>query len=178
MKQTILGANGVIATLLAKYLTDYTRNIRLVSRNPGKVNETDEVVPADLTNAKATIDAVSGSEVVYLTVGIPYNTSLWQKQWPIIMQNVIEACKHHEAKLVFFDNVYMYGKVNGWMTEETSYNPVGKKGEVRARVATQLMEEVDAGNLKALIARSADFYGPSTPGSMVSAIVFDNFAKG
>ena len=26
------------------------------------------------------------------------------------MSNAIEACKHAESKLLFFDNVYMYGK--------------------------------------------------------------------
>ena len=31
------------------------------------------------------------------------------------------------AKLIFFDNVYMYGKVNGIMTEETAFNPCSKK---------------------------------------------------
>ena len=49
--QTILGANGTIGTLLAKELPAYTGEIRLVSRNPKKVNESDELFPADLTDA-------------------------------------------------------------------------------------------------------------------------------
>lgn len=178
MKQTILGANGIIATELAKSLPEYTKDIRLVSRSPKKVNQTDELFSADLNSASATEKAVAGSEIVYLTVGIPYKTKLWQKQWPVIMQNVIDACKKHKARLVFFDNVYMYGKVDGWMTEETPYRPVSKKGEVRANIANMLMQEVNAGNLQALIARAADFYGPNTPGSMISAVVFENYAKG
>ncbi|MFW5761941.1 MAG: NAD-dependent epimerase/dehydratase family protein [Cyclobacteriaceae bacterium] len=178
MKQTILGANGIIATELAKALIEYTKDIRLVSRNPKKVNDTDEVLPADLMNADATYNAVKGSSIVYLTVGIPYKLKLWHKQWPVIMQNVIEACKKEQAKLVFFDNVYMYGKVDGWMTEATPYRPTSKKGEVRAHIANMLMQEVNAGNLQGLIARAADFYGPNTPASMISAIVFENFAKG
>jgi len=178
MKQTILGANGIIGNELAKSLLQYTRNIRLVSRNPKSVNNSDELFAADLLNANETEKAVAGSEVVYLTVGITYKAKIWQKQWPIIMQNVMDACKKHQAKLVFFDNVYMYGKVDGWMTEDTVQKPISKKGKVRAYVADMLMAEVERGNLKALIARSADFYGPNTPASMISAIVFENFAKG
>ena len=91
--QTILGSSGVIGRELAKSLTQYTNKIRLVSRNPKKVNDSDEIVSADLLSAEQTSKAVQGSEVVYLTVGIQYKLSLWQQQWPLIMKNVIEACK-------------------------------------------------------------------------------------
>lgn len=176
--QTILGANGIIATELAKALPRYTGNIRLVSRNPRKVNAADVVFPADLMNHEQTLAAVAGSEVVYLTAGLQYDISVWRERWPVIMRNVIDACKAHNAKLVFFDNVYMYGKVMGWMTEETPVNPCSKKGEVRATIADMLMNEVKQGNITALIARSADFYGPYTPLSFVSVMLFDNLAKG
>jgi len=174
--QTILGANGVIANEIARVLPQYTDTIRLVSRHPEKVNENDDLVVADLTNYRQTEKAVSGSEIVYLTVGLTYNTKIWTEQWPIIMKNVIEACKKHDSKLVFFDNVYMYGKVKGWMTEETPYNPSSKKGEVRAKIATMLMEEVRKGNLTAQIARAADFYGKS-PLSYIGVLVFEKFSK-
>ena len=52
------------------------------------------------------------------------------------MSNSIEACKRAGAKLIFFDNVYMYGKAGGPMTEETPFNPCSKKGEIRAKIAS------------------------------------------
>ncbi len=176
--QTILGSSGVIGKELAKSLIQYTNQIRLVSRNPKKVNQTDKLFTADLTNAKQTLKAVEGSEIVYLTVGIQYRASSWQQQWPVIMKNVIDACKAHNSKLVFFDNVYAYGKVDGWMTEETPYKPVSKKGEVRKQINEMLMNEVEKGSIKAQIVRAADFYGPDTPLSMVTVTVFNNFNKG
>jgi len=176
--QTILGSSGVIGRELAKSLTQYTNKIRLVSRNPKKVNDSDEIVSADLLSAEQTSKAVQGSEVVYLTVGIQYKLSLWQQQWPLIMKNVIEACKQNNSKLVFFDNVYVYGKVNGWITEQSPIKPDSKKGEVRAKLADMIMNEVGKGNLKAIIARAADFYGPNTPLSFVTVTVFENFKKG
>jgi len=176
--QTILGSSGIIGTELAKNLTQYTDKIRLVSRSPKQVNPTDETMSADLINAEQVNEAVRGSEVVYLTVGLPYKLSVWEKYWPIIMTNVIDACKQHGAKLVFFDNVYMYGKVDGWMTEETPMNPRSKKGEIRARIARQLMDEVGKGNIKALIARSADFYGPHATNTFVYSMIFEKLKNG
>ena len=176
--QTILGSSGVIGTELAKSLTQYTDKIRLVSRNPKRVNPTDQLVIADLTNHQQVLNAVEGSEVVYLTVGLEYKIGVWQTQWPIIMQNVIEACKTYKAKLVFFDNVYAYGLVKGWMKEDSLVNPASKKGEVRAQIAQMIMSEVEKGHLDAIIARAADFYGPNTPLSFATVTVFQNLKKG
>jgi nucleoside-diphosphate-sugar epimerase len=176
--QTILGSGGVIATELAQQLTQYTTAIRLVSRTPHKVNPHDEVMAADLTRHEQVMQAVHGSEVVYLTAGLEYKLPVWQHDWPLIMANVIDACKASGARLVFFDNVYAYGKVDGWMTESTPYNPCSKKGEVRARIAQQLQDEIQHGDLTALIARSADFYGPHATNTFVLPMVFARLQQG
>jgi nucleoside-diphosphate-sugar epimerase len=176
--QTILGAGGIIGRELAKSLPRYTDQIRLVSRSPRKINPNDEIMTADLLNGEQVMKAVQGSEVVYLTAGLPYDLKTWQSQWPVIMTNVIEACIRHNARLVFFDNVYSYGRVNGWMTEDTPMNPSSKKGEVRKKIDTMIMDKIESGNLKAIIARAADFYGPRTPLSFVNVMVFENFRDG
>lgn len=176
--QTILGATGIIGKETAKNLINYTDHIRIVSRNPKKVNAGDELFAADLTDKKRVFEAVKGSEVAYLVAGLPYDLKVWQSTWPLIMRNVIDACKQNGSKLVFFDNVYLYGKVNGWMTEETPVKPSSKKGEVRAKIADMLMTEVAKDGLKAMILRAADFYGPDAPLSMVTVTVFDNLSKG
>lgn len=169
---TILGAGGVIATELSRQLARDGRRIRLVSRQPASLQDGDELKAADLTDARATLDAVAGSEVVYLVVGLPYDTAIWQAQWLRVMENVIEACCRHGARLVFFDNVYAYGYVQGTMTEKTPFNPCSRKGEVRAAVATKLLDAMRRTELKALIARSADFYGPGAQLSLLEAVFF------
>lgn len=159
--QTILGAGGAIGKELAKVLPEYTGKIRLVSRTRLNTNRNEEWHCADLTDPSSTMEAVKGSEVAYLTVGLPYDTTTWQQLWPKIMQNVINACAFHDAKLVFFDNIYMLDKNSlSPATEQSSVNPPSKKGEVRAKIAANLMDSASKGTVKALIARSADFYGP------------------
>jgi nucleoside-diphosphate-sugar epimerase len=177
--QTILGAGGTIAREVAHHLPTLTDEpLRLVSRRPQKVNANDELHPADLTDAAQTRQAVAGSSVVYLVAGLRYNTKIWQRDWPRIMTNVIDACEQHGSRLVFFDNVYMYGVVGGKMTEETPFNPTSRKGEVRARIAEQLLEAMKSGRVKALIARAPDFYGPGINNSLPNALIFDNFKRG
>ena len=176
--QTILGAGGVIGNEIAKVLPQYTNKIRLVARNPKAINATDELFKADLTNYATIDEAVKGSEVVYLTVGLPYQLKTWKEHWVKIMQHTITACQKHNSKLVFFDNVYPYGYVKGTMTEETPFNPCSKKGEVRAQVAQLLIDEMKAGNINALISRAADFYGPNVEKSMIDATVFQRLKKG
>jgi len=177
--QTILGANGTIGSVLAKELTAYTDHVRLVSRYPKKVNETDELFPADLTDATQVEKAIEGSEVVYLLVGFDYNIKVWQDKWPKLMRATIDACIKHKAKLAFFDNVYMYD-VNdiSHMTENSVINPPSKKGAVRKEIADMLLNEVKSGKLTALIARSADFYGPNNDKSFLIEVVFKNIIKG
>ena len=159
MLHTILGARGAIGNCLARELINGRENVRLVSRTKFEVGPINSF-QADLLSLPDTIEALKGSEVAYLCVGLNYSTKVWQDDWPTIMYNVISACKENNTKLIFFDNVYMYGKVEGKMTEETPYNPCSKKGEVRAKIARALETEMENGNIKALIARSADLYGP------------------
>jgi nucleoside-diphosphate-sugar epimerase len=175
---TILGANGVIGRELSRALAAHTDRIRQVSRSPQRVNPGDETVAADLLDAEATERAVMGSSVVYLVAGLKYDIAVWREQWPRVMGNVIDACKRHRARLVFFDNVYAYGRVEGAMTEETPFNPSSRKGEVRARIATTLLEEMRAGGLEAMIVRSADFYGPGATQSFPHATVFERLRAG
>jgi len=177
--QTILGAGGTIGSELAKELKKYTSDIRLVSRNPKKVNDTDQLFSADLTDSAQVKKAIAGSEVVYLVVGFEYTTQVWRREWAKLMKTTIEACKENNAKLVFFDNIYMYdADYLGNMTEETPIRPTSKKGEVRTEIAKMLMDEVKAGKLTALIARAADFYGPKNDKSFLIEVVPKNFKKG
>ncbi|MFZ4520438.1 MAG: NAD-dependent epimerase/dehydratase family protein [Bacteroidales bacterium] len=174
--QTILGAGDVIGIELAKALTSYTTDIRLVGRKPKQVNVTDSLFVADLMNRDDVFKAVKGSEVVYLTVGLEYKTRTWREQWPPLMQNVLDACLEYGAKLVFFDNVYAIGKDHvQHMTEDTPINPSSKKGEVRASLDRMVLDGISGGKLTAMIARSADFYGIGN-NIMLMEVVYKNLA--
>lgn len=170
--QTILGVSGQIGTELARCLhREFTQDIRLVSRNPKKVNDSDQLFSADLLDAAQTLKAVEGSEIVYLTAGLPMDTQLWVAQWPTLMRNVIAACATHGAKLVFFDNSYMYPQTSTPQTEAAPFVPHGEKGRVRAAIARELLEAMAQQKVQAMICRAPEFYGPGITQSITNATV-------
>lgn len=177
--QAILGAGGAIGTELAKALRIYSQEIRLVSRQPKKVNSQDQLFPADLTQANEVSEAVKGAEVVYLTAGLAYNYKVWQKDWPVIMRNVIDACVEHGSRLVFFDNIYMYDGDNlNQIMETHRIEPSSKKGKVRAELIAMIWQAVKSQSLTALIARCADFYGPGSKNSILGEMVIKPLSQG
>jgi nucleoside-diphosphate-sugar epimerase len=176
--QTILGAGGGAGTEITRELSNYTKDIRVVSRSPKKVNDADQTMKADLTNPTQLDEAVKGSEVVYVTIAFEYKLKVWQDQWPKFMKNLIDSCSRHDSKIVFIDNVYMYDpKYLSDMTEETPINPVSKKGKVRAEIVKMLMDAVAKNRIQAIIARAPDFYGPGVTTSMLYQTVYLKLLK-
>jgi nucleoside-diphosphate-sugar epimerase len=116
---------------------------------------------ADLLDAAQTDHATADATHVYLCVGIPYNTRAWLAEWPIVMHNTIAAANRAGARLVFVDNIYMYGAPLAVpFSESHSQDTHTRKGAVRKAVADTLLAAHSAGKVKAVIGRSADFYGP------------------
>lgn len=175
---TILGAGGAVANALTRELINNNDTVRLVSRKPIE-NDSKNVSwkKADLLNYDELLAASKGSTVIYLTAGLVYDKKIWAAQWPVIMQNFINLGKETGARLIFFDNVYMYGLVDGPMKEDTPYKPSSVKGGIRAKIANMLMDEAKAGNIHATIARGADFYGTDNMNSFFDMMVLDKYAK-
>ncbi|WP_375586422.1 NAD-dependent epimerase/dehydratase family protein [Cyclobacterium xiamenense] len=176
---TILGAGGNIGTGLARKLAESSHPVRRVGRNPKPMGSPEEWLKADLLEADQVIDAVKGSTIAYLVAGITYRTKIWETQWPIIMKNVIAACKIHESRLVFFDNMYAYDPAEvGGLSEGTPVRPKSRKGAVRAAIAQLLLDEIEKGQLTAMIVRAADFYGPGAQSSMVHETIINRMKRG
>ncbi|WP_212005323.1 NAD-dependent epimerase/dehydratase family protein [Chitinophaga sp. HK235] len=177
--QTILGANGQIGEELARELKrNFTSEIRIVSREAKKINDTDAVFSADLSVREKAIEAVKGSEIAYFTLGLPISSDLWEKQFPLITRNVIDACKINGTKLVFFDNTYMYPQDGRMLTEQTPFAPIGRKGRVRKEIAEMLLKEMENGQIEAVICRAPEFYGPGKTQSITNTLIFNNIKEG
>lgn len=177
--QTILGAKGQIGEELARELRrNFTSSIRIVSRNAKKVNDTDEIFSADLSIREKAVEAVKGSEIAYFTLGLPISSDLWEKQFSLILRHVIDACKINHTKLVFFDNTYMYPQDDHVLTEETAFDPVGRKGRVRRKMAEMVLKEIESGGLEAVICRAPEFYGPGKTQSITNTLIFKNIKEG
>jgi nucleoside-diphosphate-sugar epimerase len=177
--QTILGATGQIAAELVRELhRAHTTDLRLVSRNPKKIHDADAIVSANLLDADQTAQAVKGSRIVYFTAGLPPDTALWESQFPVMLKNALDATRTIGAKFVYFDNTYMYPQDARLLTEETSFAPVGPKGQVRAAMAEAVLKEMARGDIPVVIGRAPEFYGPGKTQSITNTLLLDNLRAG
>lgn len=177
--QTVLGATGQIAIELARELNrTFTEDIRLVSRNPRKVSDSDTLVAADLLDASQAAKAVKGSSIVYFTAGLPPDTQLWETQFPVMLRNALDAARASDASFVYFDNTYMYPQDDRVLTESTPFEPVGRKGQVRAQMASMVLQEMERGDIPVVIGRAPEFYGPGKTQSITNTLVIDNLKAG
>ncbi len=174
-KHTILGANGIIGEGLAKELrSNFSGSITLVGRDPKKVNSEDFLFKADLLNREEVLDALQNTDIAYLTVGLPYDSEIWLKKWTVIMDNVIYACKTHGCKLVYFDNTYAYSQNTVKQTEHTPFDPDGDKGLAKKRTAELLLNAMSQNDIKAVICRAPEFYGPGKTKGLTNSLIFEN----
>ncbi|MEO1217264.1 MAG: NAD-dependent epimerase/dehydratase family protein [Bacteroidota bacterium] len=174
---TILGYKGAIGQAVLRDLQSRNLKHRLVSRSANAKIPLE--VKADLRYAKETEIAIKGSDFVYLCIGLPYNHKVWEKEWPIIMNNVIDACIRYEAKLIFLDNIYMYShNLPIPFDEKTLQQPKSKKGKVRKRISDIFVDAYSNRGLNGLIARSADFYGKGAKNSVFYLSFLDRILDG
>jgi len=177
----VFGASGPVGTAVVQELAQRGLPVRAIQRSGRSNFATDqvEIMPADVLNPEQTLNAVQGATHVYLSVGLPYRTVQWQREWPVVMENVISACAQVGAKLIFLDNIYMYGPapLANPFTESHSQQPTSKKGAVRKQIADTLLQAHQTGRVQAVIGRSADFYGPSL-NSILYISFLQNMLKG
>jgi nucleoside-diphosphate-sugar epimerase len=175
----ILGGSGNVGRLLTEYLHKKHLDICSLGRTIPQ-NQIDGVdyKAVDYFNSVELSKALKGAKYVYLLVGLEYKLSVWQSDWPKLMKSVIEACHNVGAKLIFFDNVYSYGLVDGAMTEEAAWNPCSQKGKVRAEIAQHMLDSCKSGYISGTILRAGDFYGPGITISAVGARFFEQLKKG
>lgn len=177
--QTILGANGIIGEELAKNLRkDYTSQIRLVGRNPQKVHPDDQPFKADLLVKEEVEGAIQGSKIAFLTVGLPYQSEIWLRDWVKILKNVTEACIKQGVNLVYFDNTYAYPQDSIIQKEDTPLTSEGKKGTAKKMAAEVLLKAISEGKIKAAICRAPEFYGPGKTKGITNTTVFENLKNG
>ena len=172
--QVILGANGIIGEELAKELkAKYTCKIKLVGRNPKKVNTDDLLFRGDLLKLEDVSKALEKAEIAYLTVGLPYVSEVWLKDWPKIMHNVIAGCKINNCKLVYFDNTYAYDQNSKIQKEDTPLKSEGQKGKAKKIAVKMLLDAIQQKEISAVICRAPEFYGPGKTKGITNTLVFE-----
>ena len=156
----VLGGNGAVGSALINILKSNVVNLRTVEHSR-KIDGVESVL-ADATNYEQLDNAVRGAEFIFMCIGLPYSAKVWERDWQKVVDNLIKICEKQKSKLVFLDNVYMYGPAPLKVPFDESHPqyPVSKKGKTRKLIADMLLDAHKSMRIKTVICRSADFYGP------------------
>ncbi|HWS93625.1 MAG TPA: NAD-dependent epimerase/dehydratase family protein [Mycobacterium sp.] len=173
----VMGGAGAIGRAVISALQE--RQLEAVAVERSKTIPDVTTLRADLLDAAQTLRATACATHVYLCVGIPYSTRAWRAEWPIVMRNTIAACNRAGARLIFVDNTYMYtAPLAAPFSESHAQNTQTRKGAVRKAVADTLFAAHRSGAVRAIIGRSADFYGPAAVNTNLYQMVLKRMLAG
>ena len=177
----LIVGDGVIGRATAQALLARGQPVVLASRRPPAPGDGDvSRLSLDALDNTALRAAAKGASHLYLTLGLAYSASVWQRDWPRIMRHAIDAALANGAGLVWFDNLYAYGPLplRVPMREDHPIDPPSRKGRVRAALLAMLREAGEQRGLRWLIARSADFYGPDVRLSILYSAAIERQLQG
>jgi nucleoside-diphosphate-sugar epimerase len=159
IRHVIFGTGAIgLATLDA--LRRRGERVRLINRSGhAQVPDDVEVIGGDARDPTFTGTVSQGARVIYQTLNPPYHQ--WTTQFPALQAGVLAAAETVGARLVSMENVYMYGRPNGHpLTEDRAYTAHTKKGQLRGRMARDLLAAHQAGRVPVAIGRASDYFGP------------------
>src|SRR5215467_3465743 len=171
----VFGATGAIGGAVVGELLREGRSVRAVSRG-GRAPNGAQGVAADATDPGQAVRAAAGAAVVYHCASPPYTQ--WPELFPALTGSILGAAESSGAKLVFADNLYAYGPVDGPLREDLPANAGGRKGRVRVGMAAELLGAHRDGRVRVAIGRASDYYGPHGTGSVAGDTVFGRILTG
>ncbi len=175
----VVFGSGPVGTWIARALVEHGQKVRVVNRSgrrPGLLPDSAEIATADASVQAEAAKAASGATVVYQAMNPPYHR--WHELFPALQAGALAAAKAASARYVSIDNLYMYDASRGPISADTSLNPASKKGELRLRMAQDVLDAHERGEVQTTILRSSDYYGPGVTDSALGARVFEPILAG
>lgn len=178
----VLGASGGAGSAIVRALVARGEPVRAVTRSGKPSPDVRDRsagaawVASDARDADELRAATAGAAVIYHAVNVPYPD--WPAALPAVMDAAIAAAAASGARLVYVDNLYMYGPISGPMREDLPAAASTKKGRLRARLANRLLAAHARGEVAATIGRCSDFFGPGVTASAAGPDLFCAILRG
>jgi nucleoside-diphosphate-sugar epimerase len=165
MRVTVLGAAGGLGAAISGELVSRGHAVTAVTRRGDRGPVGVERSAADLLDRASTTAATDGADVVVMAAQPAYTE--WFSEMEPMVGNVLAAVEQAGARLVFVDNLYMYGPPDGPITEETPERPNNEKMALRRDLGRRLLAAHAAGIAPVSIGRVSDYYGPGGTNSLL-----------
>lgn len=156
----VVFGTGPLGRSTASALRDLGNTVRMVNRS-GRLEHAPagvEVIASDAYDAATNSAITRGAAAIYQCAQPHYHE--WVTKFPPLQRAILDAARANGAKLIVADNLYMYEKFTGSLTEDAPWNAHTRKGKVRAALAREVLEAHNAGTVRAAIGRASDFFGP------------------
>ena len=171
----VVGAGGGIGRAVVTELASKGIAVRAVTRTGrGDMPAGVEHVAADLATPEGASAACQGAGTVYHCAQPAYGR--WAQDFPALNACIAEGVRAAAAKLVFADNLYMFGPVTGPIHDGSTQEPSSTKGRIRKDLADALLADHTAGRMRVTIGRASDYFGPGGSGSVAGLLVEDALA--
>jgi nucleoside-diphosphate-sugar epimerase len=170
---------GPVGRATAARLTADGREVTVAQRRmPPDLPQGATFAPADALDRDAVVKAVRGSGQFVVAIGFPYSGIVWREAWPKAMANFVAACKATGARMVFIDNLYMYGPQTAPLVETMPLTGYGWKPAARSAATRIWRDAAAAGEARVAALRASDFYGPGVGNSYLGDTSIGKLAKG
>lgn len=159
MSHVVFGT-GPVGMAVVERLHSRGEHVTAVNRS-GHAPVPDGVVMmgGDASDPEFAIKAARAADVVYQCAAPPYTQ--WSELFPKLQESIVEATATASAKLVSFENLYMYGPSHGApITESMGFGATSRKGRLRAQMAKDLAAAARAGRIRLTTGRASDYFGP------------------
>jgi nucleoside-diphosphate-sugar epimerase len=175
---TIFGYGPVGRATAARLLSE-GHEIVVAQRNaPRDLPGGATFAPVDALDRDSVLKAVHGSGQFVVTIGFPYSGILWRDVWPRAIANFVAACKATGARMVFMDDLYMYGPRTEPLTEMMPLSDYGLKPAARSAATRVWMAAAASGEARVAALRAPDFYGPGVGLSFLGDTSIGKLAQG
>lgn len=160
-------------------LTAEGREVVVAQRSaPPSLPKGAKFIACNALDRESVLKAVTGADQFVVAIGFPYDGAVWREAWPRAIGNFLGVAEATGARMVFLDNLYMYGPQTAPLVETAPLTSYGVKPAVRAGVARLWMEAAAAGRARVAALRAPDFYGPGVGNSYLGDVSIGAIAKG
>ncbi len=170
---------GPVGEATTRRLTGLGVAVRVAQRSqPKDLPEGASFMACDVLDADAVLRATTGAAQIVVAIGFPYEAKVWRTAWPKAMTNLVAACEATGARMVFVDNLYMYGRQTAPLREDMKLTRKGGKPGARSEVTRIWTKASDAGRVQATALRPSDFFGPGVGATQLGDSAFGALAQG
>jgi nucleoside-diphosphate-sugar epimerase len=153
----IVGA-GPVGRHTAEMLRDRGDQVRLVTRSGHVQLQGIDTVAADASDSDVLTRLSEGSAAL-VNCANPADYTTWEDVWPPLAESLLTAAERTGATLVTASCLYPYGPTDGPMVAGQPDAATDHKGRLRAGMWAEAKSRHEAGRLRAVEVRGADYVG-------------------